>query len=181
MKLKVYVVETDLSPRAKRLILKTCGFLAAALGSLAIAHAALPKQMWAANEILTAADLNSNFKAVDDRLTAVEAAQGKQVQVSAEITDTGTVVRQFSSAGWTLNPTRSAVGSYVLSFGGGVVLSAPPICTTAPLWGRNDFIRVGGDGAGTESTTSVSVRTASWSNGVPEDSGFTIVCFGTKM
>jgi hypothetical protein len=73
MKLKVYVVETDLSPRQKRLLLRAVASLVLVLGGLAVAHAALPEQTWAQNERLTAPDLNANFKALDDRLVAIDA------------------------------------------------------------------------------------------------------------
>jgi hypothetical protein len=165
----------------RRLLLFT-GLPIAVVLTFALTAQALDTSWIAAGQTLSAAKLKASFEEVSARLAAIEAAQGKQVQVSAEVTESGTIVRQFSTAGWTLNPTRPSVGNYVLSFGGGLTLSAPPICTTAPLWGRNDFIRVGGDDKGTtESVASVSVRTASWDSGKPEDSGFTIVCFGTKI
>jgi hypothetical protein len=163
----------------RRLVLFVCLPIALVL-SFALAAHAIDTSWILSGQVLSANKLKAALDETQTRLAALEAAQGKQIQVSAEIRDTGTVVRQFSTAGWTLNPTKSGTGVYVLSFGAGVALSAPPICTTAPLWGRNDFIRVSADSEGTESTTSVTIKTASWETGAAEDSGFTIICFGLK-
>lgn len=72
MKLKLAVVDMELTKRQKRLV---GGLVAAvvALGGAAVALAAVPKT-FVGGETLTAADLNANFTALDGRATALEAS-----------------------------------------------------------------------------------------------------------
>lgn len=69
MKLKVYVVDLEISPRIKRWMLRLSVPAVLLLGT--VAYAALPKT-WTQGETLTAANLNANFKNLDDRLVSAE-------------------------------------------------------------------------------------------------------------
>jgi hypothetical protein len=72
MKLKVYVIDLEIPARVKRWALRI-GIPIVLVGAAAVAIAATPLHTWATGDTLTAADLNGNFKALDDRLTALEA------------------------------------------------------------------------------------------------------------
>jgi hypothetical protein len=74
MRVKLVVVDLEVSPRVKAWA-KWLGLpLAILLGTTAIVRAADPN-IWHANDVLTANDLNASFKAVTDRLVALEAAK----------------------------------------------------------------------------------------------------------
>ncbi|HXJ20843.1 MAG TPA: phage tail protein [Polyangia bacterium] len=75
MKIKMYVVDLEI-PRAIKRRLIWVGVPALALvGVAAVALAAVPKT-WMKNEPLTSVDLNANFSALDQRLSAVETKVG---------------------------------------------------------------------------------------------------------
>jgi hypothetical protein len=67
--------QRGLSKRA-RVSLLIIGPLVALLGVKAITWAAAALKTWNDGDTLTAADLNGNFKALNDRVTTLEAAQG---------------------------------------------------------------------------------------------------------
>lgn len=73
MKLKLVVVDLEMSPRARRLLLRVGLPIAIVLGGGAIAYAG-NLHTWSPNDPLTAADLNGNFSALDTRITNLEAA-----------------------------------------------------------------------------------------------------------
>jgi hypothetical protein len=63
MKIKIYVIDMEIPPRAKRWALRLGG-VAAALGLAAVAFAAVPLHQWKTGDPLSAADLNDNFAKV---------------------------------------------------------------------------------------------------------------------
>jgi hypothetical protein len=74
MKIKFVVVDLEVSPRVKAWT-KWLGVpLAILLGTTALVRAADPN-VWHQNDVLTASDLNASFKAVTDRLVALEAGK----------------------------------------------------------------------------------------------------------
>ena len=70
MRIKVYVVDFEVPPRVKRVALRV-GIPAAVVGLSAIAYASVPVT-WTAGQALKSADLNSNFSALDSRITTLE-------------------------------------------------------------------------------------------------------------
>jgi hypothetical protein len=74
MKFKFVVVDMEVSPRVKAWTKWLGGPLVILLGATALVRAADPN-MWHQNDVLTANDLNASFKAVTDRLVALEAAK----------------------------------------------------------------------------------------------------------
>jgi hypothetical protein len=114
MKLKVYVVDLEIPPRAKRWALRL-GIPALALGIAAVALAAPPVHTWAATDTLTASDLNGNFSALDTRIAALESGHlvahknGKQYSLGATYCGfTAPTTGAFSSAGGTLTGYAAA-------------------------------------------------------------------------
>jgi hypothetical protein len=102
MKLKMVVVDLEISPRTRRL-LKWVGLpLLLVLGATAIVRAADPSQ-FTDGSTLKAADLNSNFKIVTDRLAALEArkttAKIVMDQVPGPWPATGKTAMYMSSGG----------------------------------------------------------------------------------
>jgi len=73
MKLKIVVVDLEISPWAKRWALRV-GLPLLFVGAASVAFAAPTLKVWKANDALTAADLNANFSALDGRLASLEAA-----------------------------------------------------------------------------------------------------------
>ena len=71
MKLKVVIVDLEVSPRAKKWCLRAGIPLALLVGGGAIAWAS-PPHAFSDGQILTAQELNDNFTALDARLTVVE-------------------------------------------------------------------------------------------------------------
>lgn len=71
MKLKVVIVDFEVSPRARKLLLRFGLPIALVLGSGALAYANVPK-VWNVGDPLKAADLNGNFSALDKRVAALE-------------------------------------------------------------------------------------------------------------
>lgn len=69
MKIKILVIDPELSLRAKR-ALAIAAIPALLLGG-AVAYAAVPKT-WTTGEVLKASDLNGNFDALDKSVTAIE-------------------------------------------------------------------------------------------------------------
>jgi hypothetical protein len=102
MRLKVVVVDLEVSPRARRWA-KWMGIpLALVLASTAIVRAADPHS-WNAGDPLSAEDLNNSFKAVTDRLATLEARKttAKLVmdQVAGPLPATGKTAMFASSGG----------------------------------------------------------------------------------
>lgn len=87
MKIKLVVIDLELSRRARRFA--TFGAVGAlALSAAAIAYAGVP-HTWNDGETLTAADLNSNFAALDSRVAMVTAWASYTSTVTANGTDVG--------------------------------------------------------------------------------------------
>jgi hypothetical protein len=102
MRFKVVVVDLEVSPRVRRWA-KWVGIpLAILLGGTALVRAADP-HMWSANDVLTATDLNASFKAVTDRVAALEGAKASVKVVMdnspGPLTTTGKTAMFTSSGG----------------------------------------------------------------------------------
>jgi hypothetical protein len=74
MKLKVYVVDVELSPRVKKWAWRM-GALLLVLGGAAVALAG-PLHTWKTGDVLNADDLNRSFSDLDGRTTALEGKSG---------------------------------------------------------------------------------------------------------
>lgn len=75
MKIKVYVIDVDLSPRARKIAKRVAAGIVISLLALAggaIAYASVP-HTWTNGDVLQATDLNGNFTALDQRIGVTEA------------------------------------------------------------------------------------------------------------
>jgi hypothetical protein len=71
MKLKLVVIDFELSSRTRKLLVRLGLPIAIVLGSGALAYANVPT-VWKSGDLLKVADMNGNFSAVDKRLAALE-------------------------------------------------------------------------------------------------------------
>jgi hypothetical protein len=95
MKFKLVIVDFELSPRAKRLML-TIGVPAFILGVATVAYANVPN-VFSSGEVLTAAALNANFALHDTEIAALQSSvsplQGALTTISVSninLTDSST-------------------------------------------------------------------------------------------
>jgi len=114
MKLKMVVVDLEIPSHVKHRLLQI-GIPALVLGTGALAYASVPKT-WMDGQPLTAADLNGNFSALDQRLSAVEASApppGTIVAFGGSTCPSGTVPADGSSLVTTGTYSRlyAAIGS----------------------------------------------------------------------
>jgi hypothetical protein len=116
MKLKLVVLDLELSRRAKR-ILAAGAIAALALGAGAVAYANV-SHTWSDGDALTAADLNGNFAALDGRLTALEqprprsAVLAHKTAAQTVAANTGSVVTFGSESFDVNNEFDPATGSF---------------------------------------------------------------------
>ena len=73
MKITFVTLDLEVSARTKRRLLRVVLPAVLLLGAGGIAYASLP-HTFASGEVLTAANLNTNFQSLDGRVTALEAA-----------------------------------------------------------------------------------------------------------
>ena len=73
MKITFVTVDLEVSARTKRTLLRVVLPAVLLLGAGGIAYASIP-HTFASGEVLTAANLNTNFQSLDTRVTALEAA-----------------------------------------------------------------------------------------------------------
>jgi hypothetical protein len=114
VKLKLVIVDLEMSPRVKRRLLRLGLPIALVLGGSALAYANVPK-VWNSGDKLLAADLNGNFSALDTRITTLEGGRfvgvvnGKKYSVGAT-----SFVKSTSMGGPNNNGTYDglAVGGY---------------------------------------------------------------------
>lgn len=133
MKLKMVVVDLELSARSKRWI------AALAMGLLVSAAAiasATPAHVWMDGNVLTAKDLNDTFKALDDQAMTLT-AQVAAVTAQASMLD-GRVMtlEQTSKAQPAIDLARLAVYNAALPGGSSQTLSGTPLdpSTTQIVW-----------------------------------------------
>lgn len=74
MKLKLVIVDFEISPRTRKLLMRVGLPIAIVFGGGALAYANVPT-VWKSGDPLKAADLNGNFSALDTRISAVEATR----------------------------------------------------------------------------------------------------------
>jgi microcystin-dependent protein len=87
MKIKVVVVDMEISRRGKRILATIAASVAVVVGG-AIAFASVPHS-WSSGERLMATDLNANFSALDARATALE---GQVAALQAEVALPGMII-----------------------------------------------------------------------------------------
>jgi microcystin-dependent protein len=128
MKIKVVVVDLEISRRGKRMVAGIAAAIVAVVGG-AIAFASVPHS-WSANEKLTAADLNGNFSALDARATALE---GQVATVQAEVALPGMII---TFAG----PAANLPAGWLVCDGSAVKRSVYPALFAAigTSWGSGD-------------------------------------------
>jgi hypothetical protein len=103
MKLKVVIVDFEMTPRAKRLALRV-GIPALILGASAVAYANVPN-VFVAGATLHAADLNANFASLDARDAVIE---GNVATLQASLTTLQTTVAAVQSSVSTLQGSPAA-------------------------------------------------------------------------
>jgi hypothetical protein len=99
VKLKVYVVDLEIPPRAKRWLVRLGVPATILLGAAALAG---PLHSWNAGDPLQASDLNANFANLEQRLAAVE------TQLSGSRFQMGSVTATGTDTGWTLQAGSGA-------------------------------------------------------------------------
>ncbi|HEY3820576.1 MAG TPA: hypothetical protein VGL81_25595 [Polyangiaceae bacterium] len=112
MKLKVVVVDLEISTRAKRLALRI-GLPVAALGVATVAYASVPVT-FTAGGTLHAADLNTNFSALDTRVTTLENSDATSASVAAlqaNVTSLQTSVTALQTQAGTLQTSVSTLNA----------------------------------------------------------------------
>ena len=109
MKSKVVVVDSELPASLKRWLIRVGLFLGMVIGGGALAHAAT-LVTWTSNQSLTAADLNSNFSAVQTQITTV---QGQVTTLQAKVTAQAGALQVFNPAAGVNAPCSVAFGSTV--------------------------------------------------------------------
>ena len=185
MKIKVYVIDMEIPPRAKRWALRVgipAGLIA---GAGAIAFAAVPKT-WNSGDVLTAADLNGNFTNLDSRLTTLQSQLASQAVVSLTVASgsgnasacTASPCVITSQSGQVQQVTHGGTGQYTVAFVPGTFSAAPSCVVTginaAQACGANN-----GPNAGV--ATSASTPVVCWNgNFAGVDSPFSLICVGPR-
>jgi hypothetical protein len=89
VKITFVTVDLEVSPRAKRALLRVALPAVLLLAAGGIAYASLP-HTFASGEVLTAANLNNDLQSLDTRVTALEAAAVTVVTATSTPYDGGT-------------------------------------------------------------------------------------------
>jgi hypothetical protein len=107
MKLKVVIVDFELSARAKRLVLGV-GVPAFILGAATIAYANVPN-VFSSGEVLTAAALNANFALHDTEIAALQSSvNALQSSVTSLQTASSTALTTIIASNLNLTDSASA-------------------------------------------------------------------------
>jgi hypothetical protein len=114
MKIKVVVVDLEISPRAKRIALRV-GLPLLVLGIASAAYGSVPIT-FSAGSTLHAADLNYNFSALDARITALENAPKAPHFAQAIVAADGTLFERNTNVSANITVTRTDVGTYHVSW-----------------------------------------------------------------
>jgi hypothetical protein len=110
MKIKVVVIDLEISPRAKRIALRV-GLPLLVLGIASAAYGSVPIT-FSAGSTLHAADLNYNFAALDARITKLENAPKALHFAQAIIAADGTLFERNNNVSSDLSVTKTGTGTY---------------------------------------------------------------------
>jgi hypothetical protein len=176
MKLKLVVVDLELSPRAKRLALRIGIPLLALCGATA-AYAAVPVT-FTAGTTLHAADLNTNFSALDARISVLEKAPKVPHYAQATVKNDGTIFEQNNNTGNNLVVTRTSTGVYHVTWNGsdypnGAAPVITPSLNNPEMLQMSALVEVG-SGTNTDGIYVVTMTPA----GVATDGWFTVLVLG---
>jgi hypothetical protein len=135
MKIKIIVIDPELSQRTKRLLAAVV-VPAILVGSAAVAWAGT-LHAWNPGDTLVAKDLNDNFNAVEAEIAANFTALDARVATleavghveRANLGKTGTVTTQSGS--WINQVDHVGTGGYAVTFASGVFSSVPTCVATA--------------------------------------------------
>jgi len=188
MKLKVVIVDLELSPRAKRLALRF-GVPAVILGIATVAYANVPIT-FTANTTLHAADLNTNFSALDARITALETSVAglNRNPVSphfAGIVYNGTTQTVFNSSANIPNApgestaivvTRTMAGGYNVNWVGASFPNGATVSFSVLQTGYTTNVTGFGESLGTTATDGIYLETLK--SGVLTDVFFSVTVIG---
>ncbi len=168
MKIKLYTIDFEISPGAKRFALglgiPTLIVCAAAVASANVKHP------FASGDKLSAQLMNENFSDLDARLTKLES---QERVVTAIIDKLGAVTQQTGT--WISLVNHSGVGSYVVSFANGT-FSTTPTCVATALAGNNAPPIVECFNVANNSITCVAKDAGT----MAVDTGLLLVCIGAK-
>ncbi len=120
MKLKVYVLDLEISPRTKRRALLMGIPLGILLGAGAIVYAGVPNT-FAAGDSLSAMKVNANFSALDTRITALEGAPAAAPSYVWSWEDTANNITPTSNKVASITFTPPAAGFALVTAHYGVV------------------------------------------------------------
>jgi len=180
MKVKIVVIDLEVSAAAKRWVLRAGIPLAFLLGGGAVAWAA-GIHTWKDNDTLSAGDLNSSFQYVEQQIVTLQtqvAAMQPQgvglVTVGAFVEDTAngaTIGTQNPYANpWLTSAARNSIGNVTLNVAPTVFGTHTPNCTAT----ASNGVIAGIQGL---SATQIIVTLAS-ASGAPADSWIEVTCVG---
>jgi hypothetical protein len=171
MKLKVVIVDLELSPRAKRLALRI-GIPLLVLGGATVAYASVPVNFMAGST-LHAADLNANFTALDARITTLEGAPKAPRFSQAVVEANGTTFEANYNVSTPLTITNTTAGVYLVQWNGADFPNGvAPLVT--PSLNSPETIQISGLNEG--GTNQIYVVT--YSSGVATNGWFTVLLIG---
>jgi hypothetical protein len=143
MKWKVVVIDFELSPRQKRLLLRVGLPVATLVGATAIAYAAVPN-VFVPGQALTAASLNENFARLDSRVTSLETVTPSAAH--ANVADTATNATHAMTADTATSATHAATADVASALGAGpigaglVIYNVPGAAVAAPCSMTSGFV-----------------------------------------
>lgn len=137
MKLKLVVIDLELSTRAKRI---AAGVLVPVLvlAGGAIAYANVP-HTWSNGDTLEAADLNGNFTSLDQRVTALEANTPTYLTTASNVTGTAAFETDFVYQGMSLVLTP---GTWLVQGFGSVMTTVNPDTVQIALWDDTNGVEI---------------------------------------
>jgi hypothetical protein len=173
MKLKIVIIDFELSPRVRRWALRI-GIPAVVLGVGAVAFAGvMPLHTWNTGDILDAGDLNGNFANLQGQIMTLAA---KENVWRANVSAAGVVGIQTGS--WISTVSHAGPGTYDVTFASGV-FTVTPTCLAIPIAGDQvapsfECYDLGANGVNCQATAS---GEGTWAPG-GTDTTWSLVCVG---
>jgi len=132
MKLKVVVLDLELTPRFQKWAVRIGAVAALVLGGGAIAWAA-GLHTWNQDDVLNATDLNGNFTTLQGQITTLQGQTNGAITAGAYIVDNagGASIGYQSGGSWIQSVNRTATGSVTITIAPSYFSTNPP-CSVTP-------------------------------------------------